>query len=117
MNISLSRSERREIYWAVTQIKDAPDGFTRDILGINNKPGCESRIIANANDELVIFVLNLLSVPTSLHWHGISQNGTTSMDGPSGVNQCPIPPGGSFTYVFTCNKAGPSGGTLTTRAK
>ena len=30
-----------------------------------------------------------------------SQQGTNTMDGPSGVNQCAIPPGDSFTYNFT----------------
>ncbi|KAG0289678.1 hypothetical protein BGZ96_006803 [Linnemannia gamsii] len=38
---------------------------------------------------------------TAIHWHGMFQNGTNWMDGTSGVTQCPIPPGQSFTYNFT----------------
>jgi iron transport multicopper oxidase len=37
---------------------------------------------------------------TSIHYHGLFQTGTTSMDGPAGVTQCPIAPGQSFTYDF-----------------
>ncbi|CCO32858.1 hypothetical protein BN14_06921 [Rhizoctonia solani AG-1 IB] len=37
---------------------------------------------------------------TSVHWHGIFQEGTPWMDGPAGITQCPIPSGGSFTYKF-----------------
>jgi hypothetical protein len=38
---------------------------------------------------------------TSLHFHGLFMNGTTQMDGPSQVSQCPILPGESMTYNFT----------------
>ncbi|KAI9779532.1 MAG: hypothetical protein M1839_007340 [Geoglossum umbratile] len=38
---------------------------------------------------------------TSIHFHGLFQNGTTHMDGPVGVTQCAIPPDGKFTYNFT----------------
>ncbi len=37
---------------------------------------------------------------TSIHWHGIDQKNSTMMDGVTGVTQCAIPPGGSFTYEF-----------------
>lgn len=52
----------------------------------------------------MVNVLNQLgNETTSLHFHGIYQNGTTDMDGVAGATQCPIPPGGSFTYNFTVN--------------
>ncbi|KAF8184481.1 yellow laccase [Pholiota molesta] len=38
---------------------------------------------------------------TSIHWHGLFQEGTTWADGPIGVNQCPISPGHSFLYQFS----------------
>ncbi|CAK5282949.1 unnamed protein product [Mycena citricolor] len=44
--------------------------------------------------------------PTSIHWHGLFQNGTNYMDGPSFINQCPISPGNSFTYDFTSQQSG-----------
>jgi FtsP/CotA-like multicopper oxidase with cupredoxin domain len=47
-----------------------------------------------------VHVHNALSESTSMHWHGIHQNGTAFMDGVAGVSQCPIGPGESFTYEF-----------------
>jgi iron transport multicopper oxidase len=55
---------------------------------------CYPRIILN-------FLLQLGNQSTSLHFHGLFQNGTNQMDGPPGVVQCSIPPGSSFTYNFT----------------
>ncbi|KAH9053264.1 Cupredoxin, partial [Lactarius vividus] len=34
------------------------------------------------------------------HWHGIFQRGSNYADGGAFVNQCPIIPGGNFTYEF-----------------
>lgn len=50
-------------------------------------------------DRLRIYVSNRLPEPTSVHWHGlILPNG---MDGVSGLNQKPIPPGETYIYEFT----------------
>lgn len=42
---------------------------------------------ANENDTLVIHTHNGLDEPTALHAHGMFQNGTGWMDGPSMVTQ------------------------------
>ncbi|CAE6440989.1 unnamed protein product, partial [Rhizoctonia solani] len=56
---------------------------------------------ANEGDTIIVHVKNEIPrVGTSLHWHGLLQNGTAWMDGPAGITQCPIPSGGSFTYQF-----------------
>lgn len=56
---------------------------------------------------MIVNVVNGLGdVDTSLHWHGIFQNGTGYMDGPAKVTQCGIPPGGRLTYNFTVNQPG-----------
>lgn len=52
------------------------------------------RIIINAHNSLG-------NQSTSLHFHGLFQNGTNHMDGPGGVVQCGIEPGSTFTYNFT----------------
>ncbi|KAG9121220.1 laccase, multicopper oxidase, benzenediol:oxygen oxidorectuctase [Ceratobasidium sp. 392] len=57
-------------------------------------------IEANDGDTMIFNVQNNLEVGTSIHWHGLFQNGTAWMDGPAGVTQCPIPAGGSFQYKF-----------------
>lgn len=87
--------------WDITWVSAAPDGFTRPVIGINGIFPCPT-IKANVGDQIVINVNNQLgNQTTSLHWHGINQYGSSEMDGPSGVTQCPIPPGSSFTYKYT----------------
>ncbi|TPX35112.1 hypothetical protein SmJEL517_g02450 [Synchytrium microbalum] len=77
----------------------APDGVPRQMLVVNGQfPG--PLIEANTGDTIVINVYNALSNGTSLHWHGMFQNGTNWMDGAASVTQCPIPPGSNFTYEF-----------------
>ncbi|KAL2874395.1 hypothetical protein SGCOL_010375, partial [Colletotrichum sp. CLE4] len=79
-----------------------PDGaFDRPVIGINGKWPIP-QIEANIGDNIVINVHNDLgNQSTSLHFHGLFMNGTTHMDGPAQVSQCPIPPGSSFLYNFT----------------
>jgi FtsP/CotA-like multicopper oxidase with cupredoxin domain len=75
-------------------------GVLRKMLVINGRfPG--PLIRANRGDRVVVNVTNGLSNGTSIHWHGMLQNGTNWMDGSVGITQCPIPPGKSFTYNFT----------------
>lgn len=83
-----------------------PDGLARrPVMGINGKWPIES-IVATKGDQVIVNVKNSLgNESTSLHFHGLYQNGTTHMDGPVGVSQCKIPPGNSFTYNFTVGKA------------
>jgi FtsP/CotA-like multicopper oxidase with cupredoxin domain len=64
-------------------------------------------IECNEGDTLVIDVDNQSVNSTSIHFHGIFQNGTNWMDGTNGVTQCPIAPKGKFQYRFTV--AGQSG--------
>jgi iron transport multicopper oxidase len=79
-----------------------PDGQqTRPVMGINGKWPLPP-IVATKGDQVVVNVKNSLgNESTSLHFHGLYQNGTTHMDGPVGVSQCGILPGSSFTYNFT----------------
>jgi iron transport multicopper oxidase len=87
--------------WDITWVSRAPDGFSRQVIGINGQWPCPP-IEATVGDTVVVNVNNKLETQTtSLHFHGINQKNTNIMDGPSGVTQCPIPPGSSFTYTFT----------------
>ncbi|KAG9187155.1 hypothetical protein G6011_05026 [Alternaria panax] len=84
----------------------APDGFSRQVIGINGKWPIPT-IECDVGDTVSVTVHNSLpDQTTSLHFHGIWQKGTQAYDGPSGVTQCPIRPGGSFTYTFVANPAG-----------
>ena len=86
----------------ITWVTANPDGLLdRSVIGINGQWPIPY-ITANVGDRVVVNVLNQLgNESTSLHFHGIYQNGTTDMDGSVSATQCPIPPGGSFTYNFT----------------
>jgi iron transport multicopper oxidase len=91
-----------EYNYNITWVNANPDGLKeRPVIGINNRWPIEP-LIATKGDRVIVHVTNQLdNETTSLHWHGIYQNGTTHMDGPVGVTQCEIPIGGSFTYNFT----------------
>jgi len=83
-----------------------PDGQqTRPVMGVNGQWPVPA-IVATKGDQVIVNVKNSLgNESTSLHFHGLYQNGTTHMDGPVAVSQCGIPPGSSFTYNFTVSRA------------
>ncbi len=60
---------------------------------------------AKAGESLEIKVVNRLTVPTTIHWHGV-HTVPNKMDGVPNVTQDPIPPGGSFTYAFPAPSPG-----------
>ncbi|CAK8537867.1 unnamed protein product [Lathyrus sativus] len=73
---------------------------TRNILTVNGQfPG--PTIVARDGDSMVIKVTNAGPYNISLHWHGFRMLRNPWADGPSYVTQCPIQPGGSYTYRFT----------------
>ncbi|CAG8647551.1 4895_t:CDS:10, partial [Funneliformis caledonium] len=87
-NLTLSRAELK------------PDGFTRMVWTSNNQyPG--PMIRANKGDRMVIYVQNDLDDGTTIHWHGLFQQGTTYYDGVAGQTQCIIPDNSAFVYNFT----------------
>ena len=88
--------------WNITWVTANPDGvFDRPTIGINGQWPLPLLNITKG-DRIVLNVNNQLeNQSTSIHFHGLFQNGTTEMDGPAGVSQCAIPPGASFIYNFT----------------
>ncbi|KAL1869993.1 hypothetical protein VTK73DRAFT_2863 [Phialemonium thermophilum] len=92
--------------WTVDWVTAAPDGFVRPVIGINGQWPCPT-IDADVGDTISLKLSNNLgNETTGLHFHGISQISTPDMDGPSGVTQCPVPPGSSVTYQFVVPDAG-----------
>nr|AGW43035.1 laccase [Ganoderma weberianum] len=88
----------------ISNADTAPDGFTRSAVVVNGEsPG--PLITGNKGDRFQINVVNQLtnhtmSKTTSVHWHGLFQEGTNWADGPAFVTQCPIASGDSFLYDF-----------------
>ncbi|KAF9461472.1 laccase [Collybia nuda] len=91
----------------------SPDGFPRQgvLAGGTAKtasfPGPLIKGIKRDNFRLnVINGLTNSSMrkSTSIHWHGLFQEGSSWADGPVGVTQCPIAPNHSFLYQFSVPK-------------
>ena len=97
----LVRSATLTYDFNITWVNANPDGaLDRPVIGINGQWPLPP-ITATVGDRVVVNVDNQLgNQSTSLHFHGLFMNGTAHMDGPVGVTQCPIPPGGSFKYDF-----------------
>ena len=85
---------------------DCRNGSSDSVLTLNGiTPG--PTLISSAGQTIAVDVVNDLSVEiSSIHWHGLLQNGTPWMDGVPGVSQCPILPGGSYYYIFNASLAG-----------
>ena len=65
-------------------------------------PGPTIRV--TAGDVVRARVVNQLSAPLTVHWHGIALR--NDMDGVPDLTQAPIAPGASFTYEFTAPDPG-----------
>jgi len=100
----------RKYDFTVQRGKAAPDGYLRDVILVNGQfPG--PLIEANWGDTIQVTVHNKIVGPeegTALHWHGILQKTSQWFDGVPGVQQCPIPPNGTFTYTFLADLYGTS---------
>ncbi|EDU40135.1 Multicopper oxidase [Pyrenophora tritici-repentis] len=84
----------------IAQHELSPDGVPRPMLLINSTfPG--PLLELNTHDILAVRVINASPNATSIHWHGIFQNGSNWMDGTTGVTNCPTAPGQEFTYRFS----------------
>lgn len=85
----------------ITWVTANPDGaYNRPVIGINGQWPIPV-MTATVGDRVIVNAVNQLgNQTTSLHFHGLYMNGTTQMDGPVGVSQCGIPPGGAFKYDF-----------------
>ncbi|KAF8489093.1 multicopper oxidase 2A [Russula emetica] len=90
----------RKYNFTLSLANGAPDGVNKTMLVVNGMyPG--PTIEVNQGDRLIVKVQNSLPNATSIHWHGLFQNGTNWYDGTSGITECGIPPGQSLTYNFT----------------
>ncbi|KAK6530948.1 hypothetical protein TWF281_007779 [Arthrobotrys megalospora] len=87
----------KEYNWTISDVTANPDGIMRPMILINGQfPG--PLIECNEGDTIKVTIHNKATNATSFHWHGLFHNGSNWMDGTTGVTQCPIPPGESFTY-------------------
>ncbi|KAJ1955322.1 ferroxidase fet3, partial [Dipsacomyces acuminosporus] len=103
---SAAAAKEVKYYWDVGYVNTNPDGkMDRRVIGVNGA-WPPPPIHASLNDTLVIEARNSLDKPTTLHAHGMFQNGTNYMDGPFMVTQCGIAPGSNMTYRFPITQTG-----------
>ncbi|KAI9690550.1 MAG: hypothetical protein M1822_009513 [Bathelium mastoideum] len=94
-----SGPKRRVYNWIIKDVEKNPDGVYRPMILINDQfPG--PLIECNEGDTVIVNIDNQAVNATSIHWHGLYQNGTNWMDGTVGITQCPIAPKSQFTYEF-----------------
>ncbi|KAJ5182914.1 hypothetical protein N7492_000530 [Penicillium capsulatum] len=93
--------------WNITWVTANPDGQQlRPVIGVNGE-WPPPALNFTRGDRVIANVYNALgNESTSVHWHGLFQNGTNHMDGPPAVTQCEIAPGSNFTYNFTVDQSG-----------
>jgi hypothetical protein len=98
----------REYWLELSDVTVAPDGVSRSAMAVNGTiPG--PTLFADWGDTVVVHVNNNLETSqngTSIHWHGIRQNGTNDQDGVSSITQCPTAPGQSTTYTWRATQYG-----------
>lgn len=105
-NNNFYQQRTKKFSWSIQEISFAGDGFARTAIGVNGGAGFDTLIDVNQGDWVEIEVTNKLSQPTSIHFHGLVQNGTIESDGVPGITQCPIPPGKSYTYKWQAQQMG-----------
>ncbi|KAJ3308431.1 ferroxidase fet3 [Boothiomyces sp. JEL0838] len=105
--LGLVEAARVTYDWKITYVDNVnPDGlFPRRAIGVNGQWPIPA-INVTMGDTLVINVQNALDVPTTLHSHGLFQNGTNYYDGVPGVTECGIAPGSSFMYEIPIQQYG-----------
>ncbi|KAI0842638.1 putative ferroxidase [Hypoxylon sp. FL0890] len=101
-----SLAKNVEYDWNVTWVFASPDGFGRPVIGINDEWPCP-KIEADVGDLVTVNLNNQLgNETTGLHFHGINQVNTNSMDGAVGTNQCPLAPNLTVKYKFYADEPG-----------
>ena len=89
-----------------------PNGYPRQVISVQEEgvpqdfpfPGPLLR--ATKGDKMYITYKNLLDTSMSIHCHGIHMHNNPWMDGVTGITECGIAPGDSFTYVFNLTQTG-----------
>ncbi|KAB8337263.1 hypothetical protein FH972_021565 [Carpinus fangiana] len=71
---------------------------------------CQKLVIntgADWGDRITVTIRNKMQDNgTSIHWHGIRQLKSVTMDGVNGITECPLAPGQAQTYSFLATQFG-----------
>lgn len=83
-----------------------PDGGQERMVYLINGEFPAKTLYIDQGDDVEVNVHANTSEATTVHFHGISQQGTPWSDGVPGVSQKLIQPGGNFTYRWTAYQHG-----------
>ncbi|KAI1830098.1 hypothetical protein DTO013E5_7654 [Penicillium roqueforti] len=98
-------SQTKQFELNLTWESFAPDGVAREQFLINGQfPG--PPLIMDEGDDVEVTVNNFSPFNTTIHYHGIEQEGTPWSDGVPGVSQRQILPGQRFISKFTVQQYG-----------
>ncbi|CAI5760785.1 unnamed protein product [Candida verbasci] len=100
--LTIVNAETHTWYFTTGWVDANPDGvYPRKMIGWNDTwPLPILRV--KKGDRVNLYLTNGFDdLNTTLHFHGMFQHGSSQMDGPEMVTQCPIPPGETFLYNFT----------------
>ncbi|GCF01007.1 ferroxidase fet3 [Zygosaccharomyces mellis] len=79
-----------------------PDGIKRrEVITCNGEFPWPSVRVTKGDRVIINLTNGFNNSNTTLHVHGMFQNGSNQMDGPPMLTQCPIAPNDTFTYNFT----------------
>lgn len=101
--LAVSYAAEHHYKWNVTYIDGNPDGMAEvhDVVGCNGQYPWPD-ISVETGDRVIVEVYNGLGIAnTSVHFHGLFQEGTNAFDGVPNLTQCEIPPGNTMIYNFT----------------
>ncbi|CCH41246.1 putative secreted protein [Wickerhamomyces ciferrii] len=105
--LSLVLAKTHTFNFTASYITANPDGVKDKKVISFNKQWPPPEIHINKGDRVELYLTNGLETKnTSLHFHGLFQNGSNFMDGPEWVTQCPIQPGDTYLYNFTVDQVG-----------
>jgi zinc transporter ZupT len=104
---AVPRREGRTVHYAIVS-REAPwtlkPGLTVMAKTYNGVvPG--PTLVVHEGERVVIDYRNALTIPDTIHLHGI-HGGPDTMDGVAGISQPMVEPGGRFRYEFTANEPG-----------
>ncbi|RLV89401.1 Iron transport multicopper oxidase FET3 [Spathaspora sp. JA1] len=100
--LSLINAETHTWWFETSWVNAEPDGVKeRPMIGFNGSWPLPTLRVKKGDTVNLYLTNGFDDRNTSLHFHGMFQKGTSQMDGPEMVNQCPIPPGETFLYNFT----------------
>lgn len=95
--------------WTISWKVLDPDGLHSRVVPAINDQWPMPVLRVNRGDRVVVRVYNNLTNPhhnSSIHFHGMFNNGTSHMDGSPSLTQCATAPGISFFYDFVVDQPG-----------